>query len=111
MNGKVLVVTICLLSLIVVSVGCDTGKPSDADIEQTIFRQIARYAELGITSLNWVQEVEVIALGRPSTIRTIFGDYTYWPVKVYLIGGGRIEQQRVDFYKDEFGEWKVAGLV
>jgi hypothetical protein len=109
MNRRVAIVAICLLSLSVMLLGCDTGRPSDADIQQAVLEEIAgRTPVYGFEpEWNWVQEVKVIDVGRPYTIRTIIGDYTYWPVKVYMIGDGRSEETRVEIYKDEFGEWKA----
>lgn len=105
MNRKIALVAICILSLIVMSLGCDT--PSEADIEQAVLEEIAgRSPVYGIEPrYQWVEEVKVIDVGRPYTIRTVMGDYTYWPVKVYLIGDEREEETRVDVYRDEFGEW------
>ena len=107
MNRGIVVVAICLLSLIVMPLGCDTGRPSDADIEEAVLKEIAgRTPIYGIEPrYQWVQEVKVIDVGRPYTISTVIGDYTYWPVKVYLIGDERREESRVEIYKDEFGEW------
>lgn len=89
--------------------GCDTGRPSDADIEGAVLNEIAGRAPIyGFEPrFSWVQEVHVIQVGTPYTIRTIIGDYTYWPVKVYMIGDGRSEETRVEIYKDEFGEWEA----
>jgi hypothetical protein len=39
------------------------------------------------------------------------GEYTYWPVKVYLIGDEHKQEEQVEVSLDEFGEWKVASLL
>jgi len=104
-----ILVAVCILSLMVNMLGCVIG-PSEADIEEAVLEEIAgRSSIYGFEpTWHWVQEVKVIQVGEPHTIRTIWGDYTYWPVKVYMIGDGRSEEVRVDIYKDEFGEWKAA---
>lgn len=73
MNRKIALVAICILSLIVMSLGCDT--PSEADIEQAVLKEIAgRSPVYGIEpNYKWVQEVKVIDIGRPFTISTIMG--------------------------------------
>lgn len=102
MNRKIVVVAICVLSLMVILLGCVGGGPSSGDVKEAVLNETVRRS-----SYNWVQEVEVIDIGRPYTIRSLIGDYTYWPVKVYLIAGARKQEKRVEVYKDEFGEWKA----
>lgn len=82
--------------------------PTSEDIEEAILKGIA---ESEFTSYKWVREVEVIAIGRSYTISSMVGEYTYWPVKVYLIGDERKQEERVEVCLDEFGEWKVASLL
>jgi hypothetical protein len=82
--------------------------PTSEDIEEAILKGIA---ESEFTSYKWVREVEVIAIGRSYTISSMVGEYTYWPVKVYLIGDERKQEERVEVSLDECGEWKVASLL
>lgn len=109
MNRRMALVAICILGLVTLSLGCDT--PSEADIEQAVLNQIARSEPfLGFEPpYKWVQEVRVVDIGKSYTINTVVGDYTYWPVKVRLIGDGREEETRVELYRDEFGEWISIG--
>ena len=39
------------------------------------------------------------------------GEYTYWPVKVYLIDDERKQEERVEVSLDEFAELKVVSLL
>jgi len=83
--------------------GCLGGSPSSGDVKEAVLRSTA-----SLNSYNWVQEVEVIDIGRPYTLRSLFGDYTYWPTKVYLIGGELRREARVEVYKNEVGEWRAG---
>ncbi|MFC2032303.1 hypothetical protein ACFLUS_02905 [Chloroflexota bacterium] len=88
----------------VMLLGCVDGSPSNGDVKEAVLKSTLKYSKY-----NWVQEVEVIAIGRPYTLNSIVGEFKYYPVKVYLIGNERRQEGRVEVYQDEFGEWK-AGL-
>lgn len=103
MNQKLVLVAFCLLCVMVMSLGCDVGSPSDENIKEAILKRTA-----SLSNYDWVREVEVLDVGRPYVIQSIMGDYKYWPTKVYLIGGGRTSEARVEVYKDEWGEWKAG---
>ena len=102
LNRKIAVVAICLLSLIVMLPGCDTGRRSAADVEQAVLRDIAA----GDYNYQWVTGVEVIKYGEPYMAYPFTPkEYRLWPVRVYLVGDQRREQKDVFLYKDDFGEW------
>ena len=119
-NRRIAISAICVLSLIIILQGCavDTASPTNEDvgwtiptsedIEEAILKGIA---ESEFTRYKWVREVEVIAIGRSYTISSMVGEYTYWPVKVYLIGDEHKQEEQVEVSLDEFGEWKVASLL
>lgn len=104
MNRKIAVVAICLLSLIVMSPGCDTGRPSEADVEEAVLRDIAGQE---VYDCQWVREVEIIKYGEPYTAYFLVREYEFWPVRVYFIGDQRREVREVHLYKDMFGEWRA----
>lgn len=112
-----ILVAVCILSLMVSMLGCVSG-PSKADIEEAVLRTIAKrlkwceefFGAAYMCEYYWVGQVEVIDIGRPYTYHSALGDFTYWPVKVYLIGDHPKEEIRIDVYNDEFGEWQVLGL-
>ena len=103
MNRKIVVAAVCVLSLMVMLLGCVGGAPSSGNAKEAVLRSAESRS-----IYHWVREVEVIDIGRPYTVRSLLGDYTYWPAKVYLIGGERRHEVRVEVYKDEFGEWRAV---
>ena len=113
MNRRGVVVAICLVILIVVLIvvlpGRATGRPSSADVEEAVLEYIAGLKSTAIIGIlppyQWVDRVEVIEYGTPYNVRTITGDYRYWPVRVYLIDDQGKEEKQVEVYGDEFGKW------
>jgi len=79
--------------------GCVGGGPSSGDVKEAVLRETTRRS-----FYDWVREVEIIDIGKPYT----FGAVKFWPTKVYLIGGERRQEKRVEVYKDEFGEWRAV---
>ena len=114
MPMKVLVFLI-VVGLIVVSVVVLPdliGRPSEAAVEEAVLTYIVGLTPLPWpwegTPLQWVQEVEVIAVGEP--YKDLYGDRKCWPVKVYLIGGQSKEVALVYLYKDEFRQWRALAI-
>lgn len=108
MKLRIIVVVLLVLGLVVTATGCD-GKPSNSDVERAVLEYIAKLQPTPYFGhpppYHWAERVEVIEYGRPYTIQTFMGDYTYWPVMVYLIGGQQRQKVRAEVYKDEFGKW------
>lgn len=96
-------IVICLLSLIVVLPGCDIGRPSAADVEGAVLRDIASMYEY-----QWVSGVEIIKYGEPWKGYVLSPiEYEFWPVRLYLVGDQRREEKDIFVYKDVFGDWRA----
>jgi hypothetical protein len=104
LNRRITTVAICLLILIVTLPGCDTGRPSAADIEQAVLRDMATQYYY-----QWVTGVEIIKYGEPWTGYLLVPvEYEFWPVRLYLVGDQRREEKDIFVYKDLFGDWRAT---
>jgi len=103
LNSKIAVIAICLLSLTVMLAGCDTGKPSAADVQDAVLRDIA-----SMYDYQWVKGVEITKYGEPFTGYMLAPiEYKFWPVRLYFVGNQRREEKDIFVYKDVFGDWRA----
>ena len=105
MNIKIAVVAICLLSLIVMLPGCAIDRPTDADVEEAVLRDIAGEE---VYDCQWVTDVGIITYYEPYTAYFLEREYKFWPVRVYFIGDQRREERKVHLYQDMSGEWRAV---
>lgn len=121
MKRLVIIVAIAILLIGLVLLGLsDTvltsyfRRPSEADVEEAVLKDIAGEIGMGVfhNYYQWVTEVEVIEYGEPYIPPPRFtrmGLYTIWPVKVYFIGDQQESHARVcvTYLGAESAEWLV----
>jgi hypothetical protein len=105
----ILLIGIVLLGLNDTVPRCACRRPSEADVEEAVLRDIAGENGPSVFHSQWVTEVEVIEYGEPCIDKlAMMRQYMCWPVKVYFIGDQQRVQRRVWLNKGEFGEWHVV---
>ena len=121
MKKLVTVVTIAILLIGLVLLGltdtvprCAGRRPSEADVEEAVLKNIAGEYGASVYIPQWVTEVEVIEYGEPYIPGMMATrSYAIWPVKVYFIGGQRREEGEVCLhpgisYRGIPREWRVG---